>query len=573
VCSLANRLHSAEGGCELGELNSGADCVLAGMSGARPESGEVAGAALLYAVAQRDVTRVKMLLEQGVDPAFADYDKRTAAHLAASVDSVPILELLHEYGTDFNVKDRFMGTPMDDAIQERAESARSWLEKMGVKPGSRNRFTNDEFVKVEKEEEPARAKDPDSSVFKLLNSAALGDLREVQRITKKRPECINQADFDSRTALHVSAAEGQLKVVKYLLDAGALVNPRDRYGHSPLDDALKGEFNEVIEALRAAGGEETGAYSTEANVGQDELKLLKKRGEEEKWALDIGEIHLEEKPFARGAGGELLFAKWRGLKVVAKSCINMLSNKQALIDLGNEISLLSTLRHPHLILFLGASFEQDGPPLLILEYAAGGTLEERIIRAASEGKSLSKKERNKYTLELALAMNFLHLCDPPVIHRDLKPSNILIDLSGNLKVTDFGLAKFIASKRKKQGDKFTMTGETGSMRYMAGEVWKHEQYNEMVDVYSYSLIVYWMSTGVRPFVNYPDPVAAVKAAAVDGVRPPFGKTFEPKLKDLLMECWDANPDKRPSFQVIIDRLEEMGYRSVPLNHNEKCVVS
>ena len=64
---------------------------------------------------------------------------------------------------------------------------------------------------------------------------------------------LTQADYDGRTALHVAACEGHLEVVKYLLEHGASVHLRDRFGHSPLDDAVRFGHEEVVEILVNTG--------------------------------------------------------------------------------------------------------------------------------------------------------------------------------------------------------------------------------------------------------------------------------------------------------------------------------
>mmetsp|Transcript_10468 Transcript_10468/g.18463 ORF Transcript_10468/g.18463 Transcript_10468/m.18463 type:complete len:532 (-) Transcript_10468:44-1639(-) len=525
-------------------------------------------ASLLYAVSQHDHETVKKLLSSGVDVNAADYDKRTAAHIAASEGNLDTLKLLQDAGANLGAKDRWSGTPLDDALMEGKKDCALFLEKNGVKRGKRRLFTNEETAA---DEDDSRDIDISSSLAAFLQAAAQGDVSRVEKLLAKNG--VNAADYDSRTALHVAASDGNTAVVKFLVERDALINTRDRWGHTPLDDAIRGKFPSVIEFLREHGGETTGAYedSTDTKVPEGEMRKLQARGEKEKWAISNTELVQEDKPFARGAGGELYRAKWRGLRVVAKSCANMISNAQALVDLGNEISLLSTMRHPNLIMFLGACFDTF-PPLLLMEYAQGGTLEERIIQYAGEGKALPRREKMKFTYELALGMNFLHLCNPGVVHRDLKPSNILLTGDLNVRVTDFGLSKFLPQKNLKLGDKFKMTGETGSYRFMATEVFLHESYNEKVDVYSFALIVYWMQTGSKPFVNIQDPVEAVKAAALHGVRPNT-TSLAPPMKKLLEDAWHQEPDHRPSFAEIIERLDKMGYDTSGPKTKKTCNIS
>merc|ERR1719491_1894282 len=113
-------------------------------------------------------------------------------------------------------------------------------------------------------------------------------------------------------------------------------------------------------------------------------------------------------------------------------------------------------------------------------------------------------------------MNHLHKCRPPIIHRDLKPANLLVDFNGTLKITDFGLAKIRANPE--QDEVFRMTGETGSYRFMAPEVFRHEGYCQTVDVYSYAMIFYYLLRSTPPWAGLSG-LDAVKKAAVDGERP------------------------------------------------------
>ena len=78
----------------------------------------------------------------------------------------------------------------------------------------------------------------------------------------------------------------------------------------------------------------------------------------------------------------------------------------------------------------------------------------------------------------ARGMNYLHFGKPPVLHRDLKSANILLDDSYNAKVADFGLSRLKAQER-------SMTGNCGTVQWMAPEILSNESYAEPADVYSY----------------------------------------------------------------------------------------
>ena len=78
-----------------------------------------------------------------------------------------------------------------------------------------------------------------------------------------------------------------------------------------------------------------------------------------------------------------------------------------------------------------------------------------------QGTRMPSRTKIIYATQLALGMNYLHTCKPPIIHRDLKPANLLIDHSGVLKISDFGLSRIRPDPGKNETEAFTMTGETG----------------------------------------------------------------------------------------------------------------
>ena len=89
-------------------------------------------------------------------------------------------------------------------------------------------------------------------------------------------------------------------------------------------------------------------------------------------------------------------------------------------------------------------------------------------------------------------MNYLHFGNPPVLHRDLKSANILLDDSYNAKVADFGLSRIKAQQR-------SMTGNCGTVQWMAPEILANESYAEPADVYSYGKIKFSPSSNIRNF--------------------------------------------------------------------------
>lgn len=543
---------------------------------------------LLYSCSRGRAKHVASLLKKGISADSVDYDGRSPAHVAAAAGHLTILKVLEEHSAGFNSVDRWGGTPLDDAVHYGNAEVIDFLRVRGAVAGPdstlRNQSDNSgsfsgsthktQHTLNSLSEGETVTSVPDRSVSEVMDiidevspvaaflfACAKGDMVQVKdRVTAKTKDRVNlnTTDYDRRTGLHLAASEGHTDIVKFLVSKGANVNAIDRWGHTPLSEAEESGSVRVAEFLRKQGAlaavEPIEGGGAGVPNGKNILVTLQRRGEAERWAINESEIRTESKAFAKGAAGEIYRAKWRGLDCVAKTWLT--ATPQMMIDLGNEISLLSTLRHPHLVMFLGACFTHS-PPILLMEYCGGGNLEKRLIDATHKIK-LSRKVKVRFTHELALGMNFLHSCSTPVVHRDLKPSNILLTTDNRLKITDFGLSKFIPSKNKNMNDKFAMTGETGSYRFMAPEVFRHEAYNLKVDVYSFALIVFWIYSGVRPLINYKNPIHAVRAASLEDVRPPLEVVPDVKMRELLKRAWHKDPAERPTFEEIVDFLDESG---------------
>jgi len=190
------------------------------------------------------------------------------------------------------------------------------------------------------------------------------------------------------------------------------------------------------------------------------------------------------------------------------------------------------------------------------------------------GAVMSVSRVLRYAIQFAQGMNYLHTCKPPILHRDLKPANLLLDFSQTLKVADFGLAKLrpIATEGAASADasayiSFQMTGETGSYRFMAPEVYLHKAYGRPVDVYSFAMITFNMLLGEPPWAELPGPEAA-KAAALHGERPPVPRHWDADLAQLLRSCWAGDPKLRPSFAAVLEVLNKTFHSSVGTTYQE-----
>ncbi|KAK3042372.1 hypothetical protein RJ639_002418 [Escallonia herrerae] len=415
---------------------------------------------------------------------------------------------------------------------------------------------------AEKKKEKARV----SRTSLILWHAHQNDAAAVRKLLEEDRSLVNATDYDSRTPLHVASLHGWIDVAKCLIDYGADVNAQDRWKNTvilvfwifPLADAEGAKKHSMIELLNSYGGLsyiERGiliffsilfrhSSTSEVLPLHCPSELLLSQGQNGShfeprpvppplpnkcdWEIDPTELDFSNSAMiGKGSFGEILKAGWRGTPVAVKRILPNLSDDR----------------------------------LVIQDFRHEGDLHQYL----KEKGALSPSTAVSFALDIARGMAYLHNEPNVVIHRDLKPRNVLLVNSSadHLKVGDFGLSKLI--RVQNSHDVYKMTGETGSYRYMAPEVFNHRKYDKKVDVFSFAMILYEMLEGDPPMSHY-EPYEAARYVA-EGRRPFFrAKGYLPELKELTEQCWAADMNQRPSFLDILKRLEKIK-DIVPADHH------
>mmetsp|Transcript_16309 Transcript_16309/g.24579 ORF Transcript_16309/g.24579 Transcript_16309/m.24579 type:complete len:640 (+) Transcript_16309:228-2147(+) len=222
-------------------------------------------------------------------------------------------------------------------------------------------------------------------------------------------------------------------------------------------------------------------------------------------------------------------------------------------DWLREVKILACLRHPNLVLYMGAC-RKEGRRYIVTEYMGGGSLSCALHTSAVP---LTEKWRiTSILLQVASAMAYLHSNQPEITHRDLKPANVLLDKTWtHAKVCDFGLARM-----HRQEIMSTLTKFAGTAPYMPPEALDEEDVTGKVDVYSFAVMVAETLLKKQPWKGLSSS-AIVKAVCIQDRRPYDLTEFEEPVGSLIQKCWETNPMKRPNFNEILAILGKLGWTS------------
>ncbi len=164
-----------------------------------------------------------------------------------------------------------------------------------------------------------------------------------------------------------------------------------------------------------------------------------------------------------------------------------LANEEFRRRFKNESKAIAVLSHQNIVKVFDVSFG-DRLQYIVMEYVEGITLKEYI----GQQGVINCKEVVHFTTQILRALQHAH--DKGIVHRDIKPQNIMLLQNGNIKVTDFGIARF------SRGETRTLTESTlGSVHYVSPEQARGEQTDEKTDIYSVGVLMYEMLTGQLPF--------------------------------------------------------------------------
>src|SRR5262245_45501467 len=206
--------------------------------------------------------------------------------------------------------------------------------------------------------------------------------------------------------------------------------------------------------------------------------------------------------------------------------------------LRQEAHAISALNHPNIATIYDID-EAEGQFFLTLEFLPGGTLQSHIDQLKAAGKSIKLEQGIEYAVQIAEALAHAH--GHGVIHRDVKTGNMLLSESGSLKITDFGLAKLLASDGT-----MTEPGKViGTPATMSPEQAEGLEADARADIFSAGVVIFEMFTGELPFKGTTP--AALLYQVVHTTPPPlsqFRADIPIALEQILQRTLQKNPADR-----------------------------
>ncbi|XP_073105337.1 serine/threonine-protein kinase 52-like [Elaeis guineensis] len=317
----------------------------------------------------------------------------------------------------------------------------------------------------------------------------------------------------------------------------------------------------------------------------EKKKKEEREREREEWEIDSSKLVIKG-VIARGTFGTVHRGVYDGLDVAVKLLDWAEEGHGTQSEIAalraaftQEVSVWHKLDHPNITKFIGAKMGardlivqtengQLGMPssacCVVVEYLPGGALKSYLIK--NSRKKLDFKVVVQLALDLARGLSYLH--SKKIVHRDVKTENMLLDRTRTVKIADFGVARVEAQNPN------DMTGETGTLGYMAPEVLNGNPYNRKCDVYSFGICLWEIYCCDMP---YPDlSFSEITSAVVrQNLRPEIPRCCPSSFANVMRRCWDANPDKRPEMGEVVVMLEAIdaskGGGMIPLNQPQGCL--
>ena len=300
---------------------------------------------------------------------------------------------------------------------------------------------------------------------------------------------------------------------------------------------VRGKEDTIARLLEEARGKEETINTLEGEVRGLQVEVREKALE--MWELPREEVHISQTLLGTGGWGYVARGTFRGQTVAVKCLHRAILSPENEGRLRCEISIMSQVRHPNLLLLIGAvlTAEREGP-LIVTE------LLDTSLRSAYEGGSLEERSKLPVLRDVASALTYLHSHHTPILHRDVSSANVLLeairhDRQWKSKLSDFGSANL---------SHLASTPAEGSAVYAAPEVSTEDRSRQTakIDVYSFGVLVCEVCLCRFPPERrqFPSMLSEVRHTT-------------PKLFPLSRDCTSHTHQDRPTMREVLQRIDQI----------------
>lgn len=277
----------------------------------------------------------------------------------------------------------------------------------------------------------------------------------------------------------------------------------------------------------------------------------------DKWEIPRDEIELVRK-LGRGNFGEVYYGKWKNnTEVAIKTLREGTMSTQAFFE---EAAIMKKFRHKRLVQLYGVCTEKE-PIFIVQEYMSKGSLLDFLRK--DDGKHLEFEDLIYIAFQIASGMEYLE--SKLLIHRDLAARNVLIGENNVAKICDFGLARVLENNEycPKQGSRFPV-------KWTAPEAIVYGRFSTKSDVWSYGILLIELFTyGQVPYPGMHGREVIDMVQKGYRMPKPSSHSLPDEIYQIMLNCWDARPENRPTFEFLTHYFEgfnvtsELPYREVP----------
>jgi len=254
-----------------------------------------------------------------------------------------------------------------------------------------------------------------------------------------------------------------------------------------------------------------------------------------------------DKIAGKGSFGVVFKGNWKGQQVALKKVNTDHVSPTNIEDFQKESDIMASIpRHPNVVWFIGTTVYPD-TFVIVSEFCEKGSLLDFLLLKSNE---ITNELIKKFVLGIAKGLFHLHL--QKLVHRDIAARNILLTNTLEPKVADFGLSRKIEQNK----DHHTTATNMGPIKWMAPESLTKRIFSPASDAWSFAVTIYEILMREEPFKQEYTTDIIRKVCFEEGHVPiPVG--CNPNLVEVMLECFLLEPKNRPTFDVIIDKLQEM----------------